>query len=465
MTKKKISIIFVTQQAVAYYDNAGFFNEMHDDFEMEVLKPETIKMAIEGVTEFNLPKIDFCWQVDFIKYIKEKASLRLNDKLFQNKNHHLYAPYRYTTNFKKWIKFRLINLSSYLFATKRGISFLEKKMEFYVKKSDFYKTALNFLQTDKPALVYFSHQNTSFTYGVWLAANTLKIPTVSFIYSWDNVVKGNKLVKADYYFVWSDYMKQELLDYYSDEVLDNRIFVVGSPQFCHYFQDDFLIDKAQFFEAYKIPQRDYYICFSGNFTAIGQDDPAYLRDLAKAVQQYNHQNQKQFHILLRANPVDYNFGFTAVVKTFSDVITDINPNWNTTNRPLPLAENKLSLAILKTTIYYSNAMINVGSTMALDATILNTLAYYVDYKIINGSKKFRIEEIYKFIHFKSLTEDNDPIKHIKYPNQFQQVFDDIKKCNTKQLECQQKWAKKIVCHPINKVSERMKTDFKNILAL
>ena len=465
MMKKKIVCVFIGIQSVDHYKSAGFFDEIGSCFELEVLKPEAIDINLNSITERQLPKIDFAWQVDFIKYIKEKASLRLNDKLFDNKNHHLYAPNRHATVLKQWIKFNLINLFSYFFASKKGVDFLEKRMGYYIKKSGFYKTSINILRSSKPDLVYLTHQNTSLTYGVSLAAKYLKIPTVCFIYSWDNVVKGNKLVKADYYFVWSNYMKAELLDYYKDEVNFEAIFVVGSPQFYHYFLDDFLIEKTIFFNAYKIPKSDYYICFSGNFNAIGQDDPAYLKDLALAVQEHNRLNQSQFHILLRANPVDYNFGFTAVVNAFSNVITDVNANWNTTKQPLPICENKLALSVLKTTIQYSDAVINVGSTMALDATLLNTLAYYIDYKIKNGSKKFKIENIYKFIHFKSLTEENEPIKHIKHPSQFKEIFEEVQKNTTKQLEKQQLWAKKIVEHPINKVSERMLEGFKKIVNL
>ncbi|MCF6212470.1 MAG: glycosyltransferase family 4 protein [Flavobacteriaceae bacterium] len=463
MSKKKIGLVFVTKQAVEYYDNTGFFKDIKQYFDACVLKLPSFEIGVSGITETNLPSLDFGSITDALKYVKEKASLRLNDKIFDNKNHHLYASYTHTRGLKQWLKFTIINLLACLFASKGGITFLEQKMHTLIRKSDFYKTLKQYFNAHKPDLLYITHQTTSYTLGVALAAKDLKIPVVCFIYSWDNIVKGNKLVKADYYYVWSAYMEQELLQYYPDEVREENIIVVGTPQFHHYSKQDGVIEKTVFFKAYKIPKKDFYICFSGNFTAIGQDDPAYLRDLALAVKAFNTAHKKQFHILLRANPADYNHGFTQIVNVFKNEITDVNPDWSKTNALMPVPKNKLALAVLHATLKYSDAVINVGSTMALDATLLGKLAYYIDYKIKGGSKKFNIEAIYKFIHFKSQKEMDNPIKHITDSTQYSCIFEEIQNKNTRRLEVQKKWAQKIVAHPIDEVSDRMLKGFQKIV--
>lgn len=465
MSKKKISIVFVTKQAGEYYHNTGFFKDIKNLFEVSVLKLSSFDLGLVEIDETDLPPLDFGGFTDILKYIKEKASLRLNDKIFENKTHHLYAPYRHAKGLKQVLKFKFINLMSYFLASKRGINILESQMYKMIRKSDFYNTVLNYYQKIKPDLVYITHQTTSYTLGVSVVAKDLNIPTVCFIYSWDNIVKGNKLVKADYYYVWSNYMKQELLQYYPSEVKSDKIVVVGTPQFHHYSNKENLIDKELFFKAYKIPKKDYYICFSGNFTAIGQDDPAYLRDLALTVRKQNKLNKKHFHILLRANPADYNHGFTPIINEFHDVITDVNPDWNSTNLSLPVSKSKLSLSVLYSTIFFSDAMINVGSTMALDATLLSKSAFYIDYKIKGGSKKFKIEDIYKFIHFKSLKETGNPVKHITDSAQYISIFKEIERGHKNQLQKQNEWAQKIVKHPINKVSERMIEGFSKIVRL
>ena len=74
-----------------------------------------------------------------------------------------------------------------------------------------------------------------------LAARDLNIPTAVFIFSWDNLPKGMLVVEADYYFVWSTHMKNELLYYYSN-IKESQIRITGSPQFEGHF-DDINIDE------------------------------------------------------------------------------------------------------------------------------------------------------------------------------------------------------------------------------
>jgi hypothetical protein len=271
------------------------------------------------------------------------------------------------------------------------------------------------------------------------------------------------LVVADYYFVWSEFMQKELLKYYRNEnIILDKIHVVGTPQFHPYFELGNEISQEVFKSAYKIPQKDYYICFSGNFTAIGQDDPAYLMDLAEEVKKYNQNNKLQFHILLRANPADYNKGFKQVTIDYSDVITDVNANWSVTGKEIPVDSRKINLAVLKATIKCSDVMVNVGSTMALDATLLNKLAYYIDYKIEGGSRKFKIDEIYKFLHLKNLEQFDNPIKHIRSKEGFSEIFEDVLINNSERLLKQKFWAKNVVKHPINDVVKRMMNAYQKI---
>ena len=461
--KKKIAVVFVTKQSLDYYKCCGFFEDVSKSYDVEILKLDSFNTELEQeFKEVNLPSLDLGGWIDLYKYLKEKASLHYNDKRFSNKNHHLYAKFNNAKTFVNKLKFSIINIASFFYANEKSIEKLERKRALLVAETKCFKELLVHFKANKPDFIYLTHQTTSHTYCVSQVAKVLNIPTISLIYSWDNVVKGNKQVMADYYFVWSRYMKDEMLQYYENEVSEENVFVVGTPQFHQYFQEDIFIEKELFFKAYQIPKKDFYICFSGNFTSIGQDDPAYLADLAAVVTAYNSKNEKQFHILLRANPADYNQGFIKVVKENAAVITDVKTSWESTGVALPLNESKMPLAILKATIEYSDAMLNVGSTMALDATILNKLAYYLDYKIENGSDKFNIDEIYKFIHFKSLKELDNPVKHLNSKEDLKIILEDLVDENSTRLSQQKVWAEKIVAHPLNEVSKRMLSAFDKI---
>ena len=44
-----------------------------------------------------------------------------------------------------------------------------------------------------------------------IVANKIrKIKKICFVYSWDNIFTGNIITKADYYLVWSEYIKENL---------------------------------------------------------------------------------------------------------------------------------------------------------------------------------------------------------------------------------------------------------------
>jgi hypothetical protein len=68
------------------------------------------------------------------------------------------------------------------------------------------------------------------------AAQWLGIPTAAFIFSWDNLTsQGRVLPPYDYYLVWNDALKRQLLDIYPF-IAPDRVFVTGTPQFDPHFQ-------------------------------------------------------------------------------------------------------------------------------------------------------------------------------------------------------------------------------------
>ena len=71
------------------------------------------------------------------------------------------------------------------------------------------------LRKHTPNFVFCTNQRPLSGIAPILAARDLSIPTGTFIFSWDNLPKGMLVVESDYYFVWSDYMKMELMKYYS----------------------------------------------------------------------------------------------------------------------------------------------------------------------------------------------------------------------------------------------------------
>ncbi len=464
--RKKIISIFVGYQSFENHYASDFF-DIPQEFDMLVWHQVTsaaLEKLPKSIQTQQLPSFDYQGKTDFLRYLKAKSTLRYNDKVQARKDHVLYRVSPGKSNLKKKLKFGLISFLSRFYASKSGIQKLEDKFFKQTRTSNYYSACLAYLKTEKPDLIYCSHQVSSLSLAPVLAARDLGIPVISFIHSWDNLPKGNKMLKADHYFVWSEYMKEEMLQYYTDEVNESNVTVTGTPQFACYTKPEYLIEKEVFYKAYNLPTDKKLLCFSGNFTSIGMDDPLYLKDLAEAVKAHNQENVQKYHVILRANPADYNQGFIPILAQYKDVITEVIPTWNHDKFPLP--ENykvNSNLGVLYSTLQYSSAIFNIGSTMALDAILLGKPAYYCHYKHINGHKDFNIDRLYQFVHFKTFDKHPKAVHILQSKNQIIKMLQDFNILETQNRDERKKWAESIAAHPLENVQQRMYAAFKNIL--
>lgn len=464
--RKKIISIFVGYQSFENHYASDFFTtpENIDMLVWHNITSSALDKLPSDIETEQLPEFDYHGKTDFLRYLKAKATLRFNDKKQVNKNHVLYRVAPGKSSFKKQLKFGLINFLSYFYASPKGIQQLEDQFFNLTRASSYYKACITYLQENTPDLIYCSHQVSSFSLAPVLAARDLNIPVVSFIHSWDNLPKGNKMLKADHYFVWSDYMKTEMEAYYPQEVLGNNITVTGTPQFTFYKKSEYLIPKDLFYKAYNLPENRKLLCFSGNFTSIGMDDPLYLKDLAEAVTIYNQTNSEQYHVILRANPADYNEGFKTVLETYKEVLTEVIPTWNHDVFPLP--KNYMvnsNLGVLYSTLFYSEAMFNIGSTMALDAILLGKPAFYCTYAQTNGHKDFNIGRLYNFVHFKTFETHENAVYRIEDKAKYTNVLNDLEALEQQNRSSRSKWAESIAKHPLDEVSKRMYDAFQTLL--
>ena len=133
------------------------------------------------------------------------------------------------------------------------------------------------------------------------------------------------------------------------------------------------------------------------------DDPQYLDDLADELVKNNLDSEYQ--ILLRRCPVDISGRFEAIISKYPDLIKQAPPLWNfepnsswTTIYPLPE-----DVKLLVSTVYYSDLVVNLGSTMAFDFGMFDKPCIYIDYdQKTKVNPDWSVKIIYKFQHFKSM---------------------------------------------------------------
>lgn len=349
-----------------------------------------------------LPKYKESFFEKFYRELIHKARLRWNAALVQNKTILTnYNPSR--KKVKNNFFYFLIDFGCLFIKSYDSILSLEKRYERCLANNPIYQSLKKQLSDLGLGVILCTHQRAIHAPIVFLAAKEIGIRTIAVIYSWDNLPKGRLYLKADKYLVWSDYMKKEMQSFFP-EIHSNQIAVTGTPQFDFSLKSENIIDKQLFYKTYNLDANKTNICFSAN-DLTSPHEASYLRDL---IQNLRNQNAfDKYQLLFRINPVDISGRFDELLESNKDVIKSITPKWNNKGSQswsfiFPSLDD---VQLLTSTCYYSDIIINVGSTMVFDFAIFNKPCIYIKYNQFEN-QKWDINTVYDFQHFRSMPNDN-----------------------------------------------------------
>jgi hypothetical protein len=230
-------------------------------------------------------------------------------------------------------------------------------------------TYLGLLEGWQPDVVLCAHQRPLEVLPVVMAARRLRIPTATFIFSWDNLTtKGRIAAPFDYFMVWSDRMREELLHFYPD-VDASRVFVVGSPQFELYADSELTWTRDRLFTELGLDPARKLICYSGGDTRTCPDDPDHLDLLCQLVEDGQIGGDPQ--IVLRPAPVDTSDRYDAVLQRRR--VTLSKPAWaKCADGWSGMAPTRDDLQILAALTQHADVNVNMASTMTLDFALHGT---------------------------------------------------------------------------------------------
>ncbi|UJH92533.1 hypothetical protein LZ575_08605 [Antarcticibacterium sp. 1MA-6-2] len=153
-------------------------------------------------------------KTDLLKRAKIEVELNYFTRKFDDQ---VFQTYKFN-NSKKGLKTRVKNILVSVYSKynsgEKGLQLLRNKMQASERKGAFYLHCKQVLEREQPDFIFCTNQRPVTAIAPLTAAQDLKIPSGSFIFSWDNLPKATIVVQPDHYFVWSDHMKQELLNYY-----------------------------------------------------------------------------------------------------------------------------------------------------------------------------------------------------------------------------------------------------------
>lgn len=259
----------------------------------------------------------------------------------------------------------LARAASRLFASPRAMARLERALLERADRRPEVDRYEQVLRERGIGCVVNAHQRPTSVLPVVLAARRLGIPTVTFIFSWDNLTSKARIVAPfDGFFVWSEHMADELRRFYPD-VDGDRLRIVGSPQFDPYGDPELLVPRADFAAGLGIEASAPVICYSGGDAGTCPEDPEHVRILLELIRA--GAIRPDARVVLRPSPADDGRRYDGVRADFPELVY-APPAWT---RPagegwaaaVPEPEDLVFLANLTC---HSDVNVNVASTMTLD---------------------------------------------------------------------------------------------------
>lgn len=377
----------------------------------------------------------------------------------------VYPSYKFPLNYKgikNTLKSAYVSLLIGLNSSEKGVKRIRRKINSLERKNPKYEYCKQHLLEHKPDLVFCTTQRATQSISALLAAQDLGIPTVAFVYSWDNVPKAMQVVETDYYCVWSDHMKKEVLQYYPF-VKDEQIFVTGTPQFEPHYDASLIISRADFCTQYGLEFDKRYICFSGDDETTSPLDQYYLEDLAKVVKNLNKKGEN-LGVIYRKCPVDLTTRYDAVLEQYQDVITTINPLWKPIgtqwNQVMPTKDD---IALLVNVCHHSEFVTNVCSSTVFDFVVHNKPCIYYNYEQPQLTKGIRdIGQNYNYVHFRTMPSPKAAV-FCTNKNNLEGLVHQVLKGDVSNVDEGLKWYEIVVGKTPRQASEKIWKTIKNIL--
>ena len=355
---------------------------------------------------------------------RKRAELNWFDKKFNEKVYNTYNfPQSYNA-LKEGLKSIVVSVLVATCSNAKGILFIRNQIKKFERKSLKYAYCKTQLEIEKPDFIFCTNQRPSQGIAPILAAQDLGIPTATFIFSWDNLPKATTLIEPDFYFVWSEHMKKEVL-MYCPYVTADTIFVTGTPQFESHFDKNLLLTKEIFFAQHNLDISKKYICYSGDDIVTSPLDQFYLEDLAISVRELNAKGYN-LGIIYRKCPVDFTTRYQRVLDQYEDVIKNMDPLW----RPVGTNWNEImpereDFALQANICYHTEFVANVASSMVFDFVAHNKSCLFFNYEQPQLKKGIRdIGQNYHYIHFRSMPSKNAAL-WVESKNELTQIVQNI----------------------------------------
>ena len=225
----------------------------------------------------------------------------------------------------------------------------------------------------KPSLVFNgSHVHSQIALQAVQAAQWLGVPTVAFIFSWDNLTsQGRIMPHYDYYLVWNEAIQNQLLEIY-DGVKPEQVIVTGSPQFDLHFRREYQWSKNEFCAKVGADPQRPIVLYSTGMANHMPGEPIIVERLAAMLREMTEFGSPQ--LLVRVYPKDHSNRFQEVIARNPDVLFPQIP-WE----PAWLTPRLEDTYLLTNMLRHADLGVNIASTISLELCMFDKPVINVGY--------------------------------------------------------------------------------------
>jgi len=232
-------------------------------------------------------------------------------------------------------------------------------------------------------------------------AKKVGLPVIALVHSWDNLpARGLLSVKPDALLVWNEIMKEQAITLHGMDSSD--VFVIGVPQYQYYKKMACILNRQKFYEKYlEYNNKKDVVLYTCSAERVFPDEELFINAL---IQELNKFHNIQF--VIRLHPEERKEQYLDQFSERNDIVIS-NPDDSFRATKTDSIGDVESVADFIELIKYSSVVINMASTITLDAVLFDTPVICPMFNIAHDSGSWNAaNNWYVSSHFKTIVESD-----------------------------------------------------------
>jgi hypothetical protein len=122
----------------------------------------------------------------------------------------------------------------------------------------------------------------------------LGIPTVVFVFSWDNLTSRSRIFPVyDHFLMWNQGMRDHLLELYHPTIQSGQVHITGTPQFDFHFNPDFVWDRERLCAEVGLDPRRRYILYTTGMASDFPEEHRIVVELIRYLKEMDSESRPQ----------------------------------------------------------------------------------------------------------------------------------------------------------------------------